>query len=184
MPAPGTSLLNYALLALLHGRPQSGYEVRKQFSTTPIGIFSDSPGSIYPALVRLEKKGWIRAMGESGANPRQRRRFELTRAGLAELKRWLLQPATPLEVTSSIEALWLRCAFFDEVLGVERTHRYLVDFERVLAAHVAGLRAYREQVRGRFTSSALLAFQSGVAGLEAGLRLVRRAISTYERGLR
>ena len=100
-----TPVLGYALMGLLHQKSQSGYELRKVFATTPIGTFSDSPGSIYPALARLEKRRWIRAAGESGENPRQRKRFSLTPAGLAQLKRWLALPVTSQEVASANDRL-------------------------------------------------------------------------------
>ena len=50
-------LLGHALLGLLHGSSLSGYDVRKIFTETPMGSFSNSPGAIYPALERLEKAG-------------------------------------------------------------------------------------------------------------------------------
>ena len=54
--APG-STLGYALLGLLHAGPQSGYGLRRTFVTTPLAVFSDSPGAIYPALRRLARQG-------------------------------------------------------------------------------------------------------------------------------
>ena len=38
----------------------SGYDLRKIFTTTAMGSFSDSPGAIYPALARLEANGLVR----------------------------------------------------------------------------------------------------------------------------
>ena len=49
------SRLEGALLGLLHGEARSGYALRKVFQDTPMLHFSDSPGSIYPALKRLER---------------------------------------------------------------------------------------------------------------------------------
>ena len=54
------SLLGFALLGLLEERPRSGYDLRKVFAQTAMGTFSDSPGAIYPALGRLEKRGLVR----------------------------------------------------------------------------------------------------------------------------
>ena len=84
--------LGYALLGLLQGKPSSGYDLRKIFSSTSMRTYSDSPGSIYPALLRLEKQKLIRGSIESGS--RRRQVFRLTPKGLAELKQWITAPVT------------------------------------------------------------------------------------------
>ena len=52
--------LDYAILGLLKNEPQSGYGIRKVFETTALGTYSDSPGTIYPALKRLQKIALIK----------------------------------------------------------------------------------------------------------------------------
>ena len=79
------SLLGYALLGLVQQRPSSGYDLRKMFAETAMGSFSDSPGAIYPALTRLEKRGLIRSEVEERAALRRRRLYRLTPKGRAEL---------------------------------------------------------------------------------------------------
>jgi DNA-binding PadR family transcriptional regulator len=46
--------LGYALLGLIRAEPRTGYALRMVFETTPMGSYSSSPGSIYPALKSLE----------------------------------------------------------------------------------------------------------------------------------
>lgn len=182
MKAPPTTVLGYALMGLLHQKAQSGYELRKVFATTPIGSFSDSPGSIYPALARLEKRRWTRAAGEAGDNPRQRKRFSLTAAGLTELKRWLALPVTRQEVASSMDSLWLRCAFVQQVLGIEETLRFLREADREITTHLASLREYQRKFMSSVEfSSGRLAFECGLAGVAVSLRGIRRAILQIER---
>jgi DNA-binding PadR family transcriptional regulator len=53
MKAQPISILGYALLGLIHQKPSSGYDLRKTFTETAMGSFSNSPGAIYPALARL-----------------------------------------------------------------------------------------------------------------------------------
>jgi DNA-binding PadR family transcriptional regulator len=182
MRDPDTPVLGYALMGLLHQKARSGYELRKVFATTPIGSFSDSPGSIYPALARLEKRRWIRAAGETGDNPRQRKRFSLAPAGLAQLKRWLALPVTSQEVASANDRLWLRCAFVQQVLGIDETLRFLREAEREMTTYLAGLREYRREfMSGVEFSSGQLAFECGLAGVAVSLRGIRRAIQQIER---
>ena len=50
-----TTLLDYAILGLIHEKAQTGYQIRKIFAETAMGNYSSSPGTIYPALNRLQK---------------------------------------------------------------------------------------------------------------------------------
>ena len=47
------SPLDYLLVGLLSGGPRSGYDLRRQIGDSPLRVYSDSPGAIYPALRRL-----------------------------------------------------------------------------------------------------------------------------------
>ena len=64
-----------AILALLTERPMHGYEMIKEIDTRTGGVWSPSPGSIYPTLQLLEDEGLITSE-ESGG----RKRFTLTDA--------------------------------------------------------------------------------------------------------
>jgi PadR family transcriptional regulator PadR len=44
-----------------------------------------SPGTLYPLLKRMERNGWLRCKADSGAGPRARRYYHLTRRGAAVL---------------------------------------------------------------------------------------------------
>ncbi len=103
------SSLGCALLGLLSLEPQSGYGLRRIFSDTPMGAFSDSPGSIYPALRRLEGAGLIR--GKAAASGRRRKVFTITPRGLAALRAWLTQPVTPDVACREPDVQMLRLAF-------------------------------------------------------------------------
>lgn len=68
-----------AILALLTERPMHGYEMIKEIDTRTGGVWSPSPGSVYPTLQLLEDEGLITSE-ESGG----RKRFTLTEAGREE----------------------------------------------------------------------------------------------------
>ncbi len=68
-----------AILALLTERPMHGYEMIKELDTRTGGVWSPSPGSVYPTLQLLEDEGLITSE-ESGG----RKRFTLTEAGQPE----------------------------------------------------------------------------------------------------
>ncbi len=74
-----------AVLALLAEQPMHGYELISALEERSGGRWKPSPGSIYPALRRLEHRGFISSTETDG-----KRRFELTDAGrerLAEQER-------------------------------------------------------------------------------------------------
>ncbi|HZE38874.1 MAG TPA: PadR family transcriptional regulator [Stackebrandtia sp.] len=64
----GATVLELAVLGLLHESPMHGYELRKRL-TTLLGAFraAFSYGSLYPTLRRLRERGWIT---EDAATPR------------------------------------------------------------------------------------------------------------------
>src|SRR5271165_5520803 len=98
MKQESPSVLGYALLGLIHHKPSSGYDLRKIFAETAMGSYSSSPGAIYPALERLEKRGLIKSVVEEGSGLRRRRVYRLTGSGLRELKQWLSSPITRGEI--------------------------------------------------------------------------------------
>ena len=76
------STLEFALVGLLRQKVQSGYDLRKTFTETAMRHYSDSPGSIYPALKRLQARGWIEAEPKDS---RGREAFHLSQEGVAAL---------------------------------------------------------------------------------------------------
>jgi|SRR5208282_335132 len=173
------STLELALLGLLHQKPQSGYDLRKTFATTAMRHFSDSPGSMYPALRRLEARGWIAAEPKTGNDPENRRGrqvFHLTSEGIAVLVEWLERPVTRDDVIWRMPEVMLRFAFMDTNVPRSTAIRFLGEFEQSLGAYVADLRIDLERMNSKMPiNTGLLAFQSGIEGFEAQLSWARKA---------
>jgi DNA-binding PadR family transcriptional regulator len=174
-----TSNLEFALAGLLKQKPQSGYDLRKTFAKTAMRHFSDSPGSIYPALRRLRARGWIASDAKPSSqaeDPRRRQVFHLTAQGESSLVAWLERPVTREDVIWQLPELMLRFAFMDGNVPRSTTLRFLGQFERALAAYAGELRADFERSSSQMPlNTGLLAFQSGVEGFEAQLAWVRQA---------
>ena len=168
------SPLECALLALLRQAPSSGYDLRKLFAETPFAHFSDSPGAVYPALRRLERRGLLSSSGGTGG--RKRRAMRLTAAGHGALRRWLRQAPTRDDLVQPRDAPMLRFAFMEEVLGREACRRFLVRYGEVLAEYVRELEAYGRDHLAGASASGRLAFDSGVDGFRAQRRWVERAL--------
>jgi DNA-binding PadR family transcriptional regulator len=176
--------LGYALLGLLHGQPQSGYDLRKIFTTTAMGSFSDSPGAIYPALARLEKQGLIEGAVEEVASMRKRKIFHLTAAGADALRRWLQEPVTADEMVRGVDALMLRFAFMDQVLGPASTLGFLRQFASAIAAYLPGLKNYFSTNSRNMPRSARLALGCGIEEYAMRLRWAESSIQEYEEEMR
>jgi DNA-binding PadR family transcriptional regulator len=182
------STLEMALLGLLRGKPQSGYDLRKTFTTTGMRHYSDSPGSIYPALRRLEKRGWIRGASPAGAvtaDRRQRREFALTDEGRTVLIAWLEQELSGEDVRLRLSELMLRFAFMDGNIPRSATVRFLDQLSGGLAGYLGEMRAKFEDMSSKVPSlhTGLLAFESGIRGMEAQLAWVREARVQLEENL-
>ena len=85
--------LELAVLGLLHESPMHGYELRKRVNAVLGCSRLLSYGSLYPALKKMLKAGWIAehvAAPEPGVvSRRQRIVYELTPAGYAEFQQLL-----------------------------------------------------------------------------------------------
>src|SRR5919202_6931168 len=61
--------LKYVILRLLEEKPRHGYEIIKELEERFGGLYSPSPGTVYPTLTMLEDLGYARATaGEAGEN--------------------------------------------------------------------------------------------------------------------
>jgi DNA-binding PadR family transcriptional regulator len=176
------STLGFALLGLISQKPRSGYDLRKFFSSTPMASFSDSPGTIYPALRRLERGGLIRGQIDRERGRRQRKLFRLTPRGRVEFHRWQQCAITRADVEHGVDALILRFAFMDEGAGRTAAFRFLKALGKELAEYVSSLREYRDCNRPLMTISGRLALESGILRYETLLRWAKAAMTAYRKG--
>lgn len=175
------SRLEFALLGLLQQQAQSGYDLRKIFANTPMRHFSDSPGSIYPALRRLEERGWISAKGESDG-ARKRQAYRINASGKRALIDWLSQHITRDDIVHRQEELMLRFAFLDGNVERDVTLRFMDQMVEVLEAYVEELRDYYKNFGpGIVMDTGRLAFESGIVSYEASLGWARAARKTLGR---
>jgi DNA-binding PadR family transcriptional regulator len=72
--------LQLVVLYLLEQKPQHGYEIIKAFEERSYGIYSPSPGMIYPALTYLEDVSYLRSEVQGS-----KKVYSLTDRGLAYL---------------------------------------------------------------------------------------------------
>jgi PadR family transcriptional regulator, regulatory protein PadR len=77
--------LDMLILRTLQWGPQHGHGIGQAIRTQSDDLLKVETGSLYPALHRLEKRGWLKAeWGVSEANQRAKY-YQLTAAGKAQL---------------------------------------------------------------------------------------------------
>ena len=65
--------------------PLHGYAVARRIEQAAAGALALNQGTIYPALLRLEQKGWIASEWGVSETKRRVRFFTITRAGVRQL---------------------------------------------------------------------------------------------------
>jgi PadR family transcriptional regulator PadR len=65
--------------------PQHGYGIARRIEQVAEGMLALNQGTIYPALLRLEQKGWITSEWGTSENNRRARFYSITRAGRRQL---------------------------------------------------------------------------------------------------
>ena len=65
--------------------PLHGYGVARRIEQVANGALALNQGTIYPALLRLEQKGWIASEWGTSDNNRRARFYSLTRTGRKQL---------------------------------------------------------------------------------------------------
>ena len=167
--------LRLAILGLVGMYPQSGYDLRKIFETTPMGNFSSSPGAIYPALKSLEKKGWVRGEPDNMDSLRPRVVYSLTDEGEATLRAELEKPVTHDDLIWRFDQVMLRFAFIER-LGLEHALRFLAEFRDHSDAYVHHLEDLRDEMREHLTPCGRLALEHGIRNYASGAEWARYAI--------
>jgi PadR family transcriptional regulator len=89
-PIPHTGLpqgtLDLLILKTLALEPRHGWAISERLAQISGAALTIRQGSLYPALHRLERRGWIKASWGSSENNRRAKYYELTRRGRARLQ--------------------------------------------------------------------------------------------------
>src|ERR1043165_1286457 len=78
--------LDLIVLRLLRAGPAHGWDLTQSIQVVSKGALDVNYGSLYPALRRLEARGLIKGSWKMSDNNRRARFYQLTAAGMAELK--------------------------------------------------------------------------------------------------
>ena len=73
------------ILRALSGAPAHGYAIARWIEQATDDVLEVGEGTLYPALHRLEERGWIDARWGNSENNRQAKFYSLTRRGRTRL---------------------------------------------------------------------------------------------------
>jgi PadR family transcriptional regulator len=97
--------LDLLILRTLALEPQHGWAISERVQQVSSDVLQIQQGSLYPALHRLERRGWIKAKWGTSDNNRRAKYYELTSAGKKQLdvetKTWRKLTAAVTQILES-----------------------------------------------------------------------------------
>jgi PadR family transcriptional regulator len=78
--------LDLLILKVLALSPQHGWAISERIQQISSDVLRIKQGSLYPALHRLERRGWISAKWGASENNRRAKFYELTKGGRKQLE--------------------------------------------------------------------------------------------------
>jgi PadR family transcriptional regulator, regulatory protein PadR len=78
--------LDLLILQTLVLEPQHGWAISERVQQISSDVLRIQQGSLYPALHRLERRGWIKSRWGTSENNRRARYYELTKSGRQQLE--------------------------------------------------------------------------------------------------
>src|SRR4051794_19894847 len=84
-PVPYGTLDLMVLKTLDSMGPLHGYGIARRIEQAARGSLSLNQGTIYPAILRLEQKGWIKGTWGASENNRRARFYDITASGRKHL---------------------------------------------------------------------------------------------------
>jgi PadR family transcriptional regulator PadR len=77
--------LDLLILRTLALRPEHGWAISERIQQVSSDVLQIQQGSLYPALHRLERRGWIKSHWAASDNNRRAKYYELTKTGRRQL---------------------------------------------------------------------------------------------------
>lgn len=78
--------LDMLILQILSLEPAHGYGIAQRLEQVSKSVVQVNQGSLYPALHRLEQRGWLKADWRESETGREAKFYSLTRSGQRQLR--------------------------------------------------------------------------------------------------
>ena len=79
--------LDMLILKILALQPLNGWAISQRMKQISSDVLGVSDGSLYPALHKLEHRGWIRSQWKASENNRRAKLYSLTALGRKQLEK-------------------------------------------------------------------------------------------------
>jgi DNA-binding PadR family transcriptional regulator len=180
VPTPRSRLTSFehVLLGMIFIQPSTGYDLKRRFATTPIGVYQPSSGALYPALDRLERRGLLRSEAPcptEGGRPR--RLYHLTEDGRQAHLGWVREPVVPETVSQDLGLHLLRFVMMAHLPPEDEALEFLASLRAALARFVTSLEESAGAVDAGGNPYVGLAVEHGLAVHRASLAWADQAIA-------
>jgi PadR family transcriptional regulator, regulatory protein AphA len=179
MPRSRLTSFEHVLLGMIFIQPSTGYDLKRRFATTAMGVYQPSSGALYPALGRLERRGLLssEALRTAGGG-RLRRLYHLTHDGRLAHLGWVRGPVVPETVSQDLGMHLLRLVMMPHVLPGDAVLGFLASLRTALAGFVASLEQQLTDTTDTGENPyAQLAVEHGLAVHRASLAWADQAIT-------
>ena len=95
-------ILDMLVLKVLDQGPKHGYAIAVHLDQLSSAVLQVEEGSLYPALYRMEQRGWITSAWGVTENNRRARYYKLTRSGRRQLD---LETESWSRVTAAVQSV-------------------------------------------------------------------------------
>jgi DNA-binding PadR family transcriptional regulator len=169
------------LIGMISAEPASGYDLKREFATTPAGVYQPSSGAIYPALRRLVQHGLLRQVPPEAEEGRSRTRrprnvYTVTAAGRAAHAAWIREPVNPATVSQELGMHLMRFVMMERQLPRAEVVAFLSSLQAALADFVAAIERFTARMEATGQHGPL-ALEHGIAVHRASLEWTGRAIA-------
>jgi DNA-binding PadR family transcriptional regulator len=162
--------LEHAILVSLAERASTGYDLARRFDKSIGHFWTATHQQVYKVLARMESAGWIASTHVAQDGRPDKKVYDLTDDGRAELQDWIDRPAEP-EAARSDLAVKIRGASYGDPKAVA------AEVRRHRAAHAERLEFYLTNEKREFPDP------SRLRGHRLHQWLVLRGGISLERGL-
>ena len=178
MPRSRLTGFEHVLLGMISLQPSTGYDLKRRFASTAMGVYQPSSGALYPALDRLERRGLLRSEAPpptEGGRPR--RVYQLTEEGRQAHLDWVREPVLPETAPQDLGLHLLRFVMMAQVLSEGEVIAFLASLRAALAVFVASLEQSAGACDVAGNAYAELAVAHGLAVYRASLAWTEQAIT-------
>jgi DNA-binding PadR family transcriptional regulator len=141
--------LEHAILVSLAEKASTGYELARRFDKSIGQFWTATHQQVYKVLARMEGNGWIEATHVAQDGRPDKKVYDLTAAGRAELHDWIGRPAEAESARSDL-AVKIRGASYGDAAAVA------AEVRRHRAMHAERLAFYLTNEKREFPDPATL----------------------------